>query len=72
MVNEVRAVGLGGWRGWVGVLMIAVILGLAYASLLSTVLGQWIRVAGTPTGVLVLSATGCLLILVWLLSAVLR
>ena len=67
-----RAVGLGGWRGWVGVLMIAAILGLAYASLFSTVLGQWVREAGTPLGVIVLGAVGCILILIWLLSAVLR
>ena len=67
-----RAVGLGGWRGWVGVLMIAAILGLAYASLLSTVLGQWVREAGTPLGVIMLGAVGCIVILIWLLSAVLR
>jgi hypothetical protein len=68
----VRAVGLGGWRGWVGVLMIAAILGMAYASLLSTVLGQWLREAATPVGVILLAASGCLLILIWLLSTVLR
>jgi len=52
--------------------MIAVILGLAYASLLSTVLGQWVREASSPLGVVVLAATGCLLILIWLLGGIRR
>jgi len=68
----VRVVGLGGWRGWLGLLMIALILGLAYASLLSTVLGQWVREASSPVGVVVLAATGCLLILIWLLGGIRR
>ena len=68
----VRSVGIGGWRGWIGVLMIAVLLGLGYASLLSTILGQWVREAGTPTGALVLGASCVLIVLVWLLGAILR
>jgi len=68
----VRVVGLGGWRGLLGLLMIALILGLAYASLLSTVLGQWVREAGTPMGVLLLAAMGWLLILMWLLGGIRR
>jgi hypothetical protein len=68
----VSIVGIGGWRGWLGVLMIALILGFAYASLLSTVLGQWIQQASTPTGVGVLGAAGCMVILVWLLGPLLR
>jgi hypothetical protein len=68
----VRVVGLGGWRGWLGLLMIAFILGLAYASLLSTILGQWVREAGTPTGTVLLAAVGWLLILIWLLGGIRR
>jgi uncharacterized membrane protein required for colicin V production len=67
-----RAVGIGGWRGWIGVAMIAVLLGLGYASLLSTILGQWVREAGTPMGVVVLAASCVLIVLVWLLGAILR
>ena len=67
-----RAFGIGGWRGWVGLLMIAVLLGLGYASLLGTILGQWVREAGTPTGVVLLSASCVLLVLIWLLGAILR
>ena len=67
-----RVVGLGGWRGLLGLLMIALILGLAYASLLSTVLGPWVREAGTPMGVLLLAATGWVLILIWLLGGMRR
>ena len=52
--------------------MIALILGLAYASLLSTVLGQWVHEAGTPMGVLLLAAMGWLLILIWLLGGIRR
>jgi hypothetical protein len=68
----VRVVGLGGWRGCVGLLMIALILGLGYASLLSTVLGQWVGGAGTPMGIVLLGVTGCLLILIWLLGGLRR
>jgi len=68
----VRALGIGGWRGWLGLLMIALILGLAYASLLSTVLGQWVGGASTPLGVALLAASCCLIVLIWLLGAILR
>jgi hypothetical protein len=68
----VRVVGLGGWRGLVGLVMIALILGLGYASLLSTVLGQWVGEAGTPMGVALLAAIGCLLVLIWLLGGIRR
>ena len=68
----IRAAGIGGWRGWVGLVMIALLLGVGYASLLSTILGQWFREAGTPTGVMLLGASCCLLILIWLLGAILR
>jgi hypothetical protein len=67
-----RAVGIGGWRGWLGVLAIAVVLGLAYASLFSTVLGQWNGVLATPVGLVLLSGSFCLLILIWLLGAIVR
>ena len=72
ILKQVRVVGLGGWRGFLGLLMIALILGLAYASLLSTVLGQWIGEAGSPTGIAVLAAAGCLSILIWLLGGIRR
>jgi hypothetical protein len=68
----VHSVGIGGWRGWIGVLMIAVLLGLGYASLLSTILGQWVREAGTPTGLVLLGASCVLIVLIWLLGAILR
>jgi len=67
-----RAVGIGGWRGWVGVVMIAMLLGLGYASLLSTVLGQWVHEAATPMGVVLLAASCVLVVLIWLLGAILR
>jgi uncharacterized membrane protein required for colicin V production len=65
-------VGIGGLRGWVGVAMIAVVLGLGYASLLSTVLGQWVSQAGTPIGLVLLAAACVLVVLIWLLGAILR
>ena len=68
----IRSVGIGGWRGWLGLTMIAMILGLAYASLLSTILGQWVSAAGTPIGVMLLTASCCLIVLIWLLGAILR
>ena len=67
-----RAMGIGGLRGWVGVVMIALVLGLGYASLLSTVLGQWVHEAGTPMGIVLLAASCVLFVLVWLLGAILR
>jgi hypothetical protein len=67
-----RAVGIGGLRGWVGLVMIALLLGLGYASLLSTVLGQWVREVSTPTGVALLAASCVLIVLIWLLGAILR
>jgi hypothetical protein len=67
-----RTAGLGGWQGWLGVLAIALVLGLAYASLLSTVVGQWAPIAGTPIGLVLLALGGWLLILVWLLGAIRR
>ena len=67
-----RAVGIGGWRGWIGLLMISLLLGLGYASLLSTVLGQWLREASSPTGVALLAASCILFVLIWLLGVILR
>ncbi|MBV9175209.1 MAG: hypothetical protein JOZ81_34570 [Chloroflexi bacterium] len=64
--------GLGGWRGLVGVVAIAVVIGLAYASLVATVLSQWFPAAGTITGIVALGAAAALLMLIWLLGAVLR
>lgn len=68
----IRAVGIGGWRGWLGLVAIALVLGLAYASLLSTILQQWVREAGTPTGIAALGASCVLVILIWLLGTILR
>ena len=68
----IRAVGIGGWRGWLGLVLIAMVLGLAYASLLSTILGQWIGGAGTASGVVLLAASCILAILIWLLGALVR
>ena len=67
-----RAVGMGGLRGWVGVVMIALLLGLGYASLFSTVLGQWVHEASTPMGIVLLAASCVLIVLIWLLGAILR
>ena len=64
--------GLGGWRGLVGVIVIAVAVGFAYGSLVSTVLSQWLPTAGGVTGILVLGAAAAMVILVWLLGAVVR
>jgi hypothetical protein len=72
MVIAVRVVGLGGWRGWLGLAMIALVLGLAYASLLSTVLGQWFAEAGSLMGIALLAAGACLMILIWLLGGIMR
>jgi hypothetical protein len=63
---------LGGTRGWLGVAVIVLILGLAYASLAITVLSQWTSVATTPIGVLLLVGAACIAVLTWLLGAVLR
>jgi hypothetical protein len=68
----IRSAAVGGWRGWIGLLVIAAILGLAYASLFSTILGQWVHEAATPLGVVLLGASCCLIILVWLLGAIVR
>ena len=67
-----RAAGLGGWPGWLGILAIALVLGFAYASLLSTILGQWVHEAATPMGLVLLGVMGCLSILAWLLGVVIR
>jgi hypothetical protein len=64
--------GLGGRRGLVGVIVIAVALGLAYGSLVATVLSQWFPNAGGLMGTLVLGAAAGFLMLIWLLGAVLR
>ena len=64
--------GLGGLRGLLGVVVIAIGVGMAYGSLVATVLAQWFPPANGPTGVLALGSAAALLILVWLLGAVLR
>ena len=67
-----RAVGIGGLRGWAGVVVIALLLGLGYASLFSTVLGQWVPEASTLMGIVLLAASCVLIVLIWLLGAILR
>jgi hypothetical protein len=64
--------GLGGLRGLLGVVVIAIGVGLAYGSLVATVLAQWFPLANGVTGILVLGCAAAALILVWLLGAVLR
>jgi hypothetical protein len=64
--------GLGGWRGLVGVVVIAVGIGLAYGSLVATVLSQWFPMAGSTLGILVLGAAAGLVMLIWLFGAVVR
>jgi hypothetical protein len=68
----VRVAGLGGWPGWLGLLAIALVLAFAYASLLSTIFGQWFQDARSPMGLLLFAAVGFLLIVTWLLGAVIR
>jgi len=63
---------MGGWRGLLGIVVIAVGVGLAYGSLVATVLAQWFPPANGPTGIVLLGSAAALLILVWLLGAVLR
>jgi hypothetical protein len=63
---------MGGWRGLLGIVVIAVAVGLAYGSLVATVLAQWFPSANGPTGIVLLGSAAALLILVWLLGAVLR
>jgi hypothetical protein len=63
---------VGGWRGILGVLAIAVGVGLAYGSLTATVISQWIPTAGSGMGVVLLAASAAVVILVWLLGAVIR
>ena len=50
----------------------SVALGLAFGSLAATILGQWFPVANTPTGILLLAAIACLVILIWLWGGVMR
>jgi hypothetical protein len=68
----VFSTGLGGWRGLIGVIVIAIAVGLAYGSLIATVLGQWFPMASGATGIVVLGSAAAMLILIWLLGAVLR
>jgi hypothetical protein len=64
--------GLGGGRGLLGVVVIALGVGLAYGSLVATVLAQWFPPANGITGILLLGSAAATLILIWLLGAVLR
>ena len=48
--------GLGGGRGLLGVVVIALGVGLAYGSLVATVLAQWFPPANGPTGIVLLGA----------------
>lgn len=64
--------GLGGGRGLLGVIVVAVAVGLAYGSLMATVLAQWFPAANGAAGVVILGGAAAMLILVWLLGAVLR
>ncbi len=66
------ATGLGGFRGVLGLLLVALGVGMAYGSLASTVLHQWLPFAGTPMGAGLLGVAASLLVLVWLVSTILR
>ena len=63
---------MGGWRGLLGIVVIAIGVGLAYGSLVGTVLAQWFPPANGPAGIVLLGTAAAMLILVWLLGAVLR
>ena len=63
---------LGGVRGILGLLLVAVGVGIAYGSLAATVLTQWLPIAGTLLGLVLFGAAASLVILVWLASSVLR
>ena len=63
---------MGGWRGGVGLALIAVILGLAYGSLTANILGQWVPVANSPMGILLFATATGLLIVMWLWAGVMR
>ena len=71
-MREMHESAIGGRRGWLGVLVITLILGLGYASLAITVLSQWSSVASTPVGALILVGAACVAVLTWLLGGVLR
>ena len=64
--------GLGGFRGVAGLVLVSVALGLAFGSLAATILGQWFPLANTPTGIVLLAAAACLVILIWLWGGVIR
>jgi predicted MFS family arabinose efflux permease len=55
-----------------GLVLVAVGVGMAYGSLVGTVLNQWLPVAGTVLGIVLLGAAASLVILIWLLSSILR
>jgi predicted MFS family arabinose efflux permease len=55
-----------------GLLLVAVGVGMAYGSLVGTVLNQWLPAAGTVLGIVLLGAAASLVILIWLLSSILR
>ena len=70
--SSTRLSGLGGWRGALGVLLVAAALGLAFGSLSATILGQWFPAANTPAGIALLTLATGLLILIWLWGGVMR
>jgi len=61
---------MGGWRGGVGLVLVAAALGLAFGSLSGTILSQWFPLANTPIGILLLALAAGLVILIWLWGAV--
>jgi predicted MFS family arabinose efflux permease len=63
---------LGGVRGIIGLLLVALGVGMAYGSLAATVLNQWLPTAGTLLGFVLLGAAASLAVLLWLVSALLR
>jgi hypothetical protein len=51
---------------------VSLALGLAFGSLAATILAQWFPIANTLTGIVLLAAVACLVILIWLWGGVMR
>jgi hypothetical protein len=63
---------IGGARGLVGLVLVAGMVGLAFGSLVSSVLGRWVSGADSLSSSLLISAACTLVILTWLYGAIAR
>jgi hypothetical protein len=63
---------IGGVRGFVGLVLVAGMVGLAFGSLVSSILGRWVTGADSLSGSLLISAACTFLILTWLYGAIAR